>query len=113
MMTTLRKSHRPALPVGEAPVVQHLQQDVEHVRMRFFDLVEQHDLIGPTAHGFGQRAAFLIADIAGRRADQARDRMLFHIFRHVEPDHRRFVVEQERAKAFVSSVLPTPVGRGT
>ena len=62
---------RAALAVGQAAVVEHLQQHVEHVRMRLLDLVEQHDLIGPAADGFGQRAAFLIADIAGRRADQA------------------------------------------
>ena len=32
---------RAALPVGQAAVVEHLQQHVEHVRMRLLDLVEQ------------------------------------------------------------------------
>ena len=84
-----------ALPVGQAAVVEHLQQHVEHVRVRLLDLVEQDDLIGPAPHRFGERAAFLVADIAGRRADQPRDRVLLHVFRHVDAHHRRLVVEQE------------------
>src|SRR2546422_8564010 len=41
--TTLFRSeiHRPALRIGEATVVENLQQNVEHIRMRFLDLVEQ------------------------------------------------------------------------
>ena len=62
--------------------------------MRLLDLVEQHDLIGPPPHRFGERAAFLVADIAGRRADQARDRVLLHVFRHVDAQQRGLVVEQ-------------------
>ena len=38
--------HRAPLTVGEATVVEHLQEHVEHVRMRLLDLVEQHDLVG-------------------------------------------------------------------
>ena len=83
-----------ALPVGQTAVVEHLQQDVEHVRMRLLDLVEQDDLIGPPPHRLGERAAFVVTDIARRRADQARDRMLLHVFRHVDADQRVLVVEQ-------------------
>ena len=32
-----------AVAVGQAAVVEHLQQDVEHVAVGFFDFVEQHD----------------------------------------------------------------------
>ena len=84
-----------ALAVGQAAVVEHLQQHVEHVRMRLLDLVEQHDLIGPPPHRLGERAALVVADIARRRADQARDRVLLHVLRHVDADERRLVVEQE------------------
>ena len=96
MMSVLRKSTVRPLPVREAAVVEHLQQDVEHVRMRLLDLVEQHHLIGPAAHRFGERAALLVAHIAGRRADEPGDRVLLHVFRHVEAHQRRLVVEQER-----------------
>ena len=85
-----------ALPVGQAAVVEHLQQHVEHVRVRLLDLVEQHDLIGPPPHRFGERAALVVADIARRRADQPRDRVLLHVLRHVDADQRLLVVEQVR-----------------
>ena len=83
-----------ALAVGQAAVVEHLQQHVEDIGMRLLDLVEQHHLIGPPPHRFGERAALVIADIARRRADQPRHRMLLHVFGHVEADHRGLVVEQ-------------------
>ena len=63
--------------------------------MRLLDLVEQDHLIGPAADGLRQRATLLVADIAGRSADHAGDRVLLHVFRHVEPDHGGLVVEQE------------------
>ena len=45
---TLRKSTA-TLPVGEPPVVEHLKEDVEGLRVGLFDLVEEHDGVGPTA----------------------------------------------------------------
>ena len=101
---------RAALAVGEAAVVQDLQQHVEHVRVRLLDFVEQQHRIRPAAHGLGQITAFLVANVARRRADQARDRMLLHELRHVDAHHRLFGIEQEFASALHSSVLPTPVG---
>ena len=94
-MSVLREVHRAALSVGQTPVVEHLQQHVEHIRVRLLDLVEQDHLVGPPPHRLGQAAAFLIADIARRGADQPRDRVLLHVFRHVDAHHRALVVEQE------------------
>ena len=93
-ISVLRKSTVWPCPSVSRPSSSTCKQDVEHVRMRLLDLVEQHDLIGPPPHRFGERAAFVIADIARRRADQARDRMLLHVFRHVDADQRVLVVEQ-------------------
>ena len=56
--------------------------------MRLFQLVEQNDGIRAAADLFGQLAGLVIADIAGRRADDLRDTVLFHVFGHVEPDER-------------------------
>ena len=95
MMQRVAEIDRAALAVGQAAVVEHLQQHVEDVRMRLLDLVEEDHLVGPPADGFGQRAALLVADIAGRRADQPRDGVLLHVFRHVDADHRGLVVEEE------------------
>ena len=94
-MSVFAEIDRPALAVGERSVVEHLEQHIEHVGMCLLDLVEQHDLIGSAPHRLGQRTALVIADIARRRADQARYRMLLHVFRHVDAHHRVLVVEQE------------------
>ena len=91
---------RAALPVGQPPVVKHLQKHVEDIRVRLLDLVEKHDLIRPPTHRFGQRAAFLVADITRRRADQTRDRMLLHVLRHIDADERRVVVEEIACERF-------------
>ena len=86
---------RAPLAVGETPVVEHLQQHVEHVRMRLLNLIQQDDRIGPPAHRFGEVAALLVADVAGRRADQARHGVLLHELRHVDADHGVLGVEEE------------------
>ena len=62
--------HDATLAVGQAPVVEHLQQDVEHVRVRLLDLVEQDHLVRPPPDRLGQLAALLVADVAGWRADE-------------------------------------------
>ena len=87
--------HGAALSIGQTPVIEHLQQCVEEIRVGLLNLVEQDHLIGATANSFGQRAAFIIADIAGRRANQAGNRVLLGIFRHVEPQDGRVVLEHE------------------
>src|ERR1035438_10167635 len=38
---------------------------------------------------------FLIADVAGRRADEPRDGVFLHVFAHVYADHRALVVEKK------------------
>ena len=87
-----------ALPVGQPAVVEHLQQDVEHVRMSLLDLVEQHDGVRTTPHRLGELAAFVVADVTGRRPDQAGHRVLLRVLAHVDADHGSFVVEQERGQ---------------
>ena len=87
--------HRAALAVGEAAVVEQLEQHVEHVGVRLLDLVEQHHRVGPAAHGLGELAALVVADVAGRGADQPADRVLLHVLAHVDADHGPLVVEQE------------------
>ena len=86
---------RPALAVGQPPVVEQLEQDVEHFGVRLLDLVEQHDGVRTAAHRLGQLAGLLVADVAGRRADHARHRVLLLVLRHVDAHHRLLVVEQE------------------
>ena len=93
--TRVLEVDRPALAVGQAAVVEDLEEDVEDVRVRLLDLVEQDDLVRPAADGLGQLAALVVADVAGRRADQPRDGELLHVLAHVDADQRGLVVEQE------------------
>src|SRR6185312_1807289 len=60
--------HRATLRIREPPVIQDLQQYVEHIGMRFFDLVEEHDRIRTPPNRFGELSAFLESNVAGRRA---------------------------------------------
>ncbi|OQA08531.1 MAG: hypothetical protein BWY66_00947 [bacterium ADurb.Bin374] len=52
--------------------------------MSFLDLVEKQDAVRLFADRVGELSTLLVSDVAGRRADQARDGVLFHIFTHIE-----------------------------
>ena len=78
--------HRAALAVGQAAVIQYLQQDIEHVRMRFFHFIQQNHAVRFAAHLLGQIAALFVAHIARRRANQPRNAVFFHVFRHIHAD---------------------------
>src|SRR5271163_2064014 len=84
-----------ALRVSETAIVQHLQEDVEDIRMRLLDLVEQDHRVGTASDCLGQLATFVVTDISRRRADEPGDRMLFHVLRHVNANHGMLVVEKE------------------
>ncbi len=65
-------------------MIHDLQQHVIEIRMRLLDFVEQHHTVRMLVHAVGQQAALVEADVAGRRADQARHRVPLHVFGHVE-----------------------------
>ncbi len=52
--------------------------------MRLLDFVQQEHAVRVLVHAIGQKAALVEPDIAGRRADQPRNRVALHVFRHVE-----------------------------
>ena len=85
---------RAALAVGEPAVVEHLEQDVEHVRVRLLDLVEQQDRVRGPAHRLGELARLVVADVAGRRADQPADGVPLLELAHVDADHPVLAAEQ-------------------
>ena len=80
--------------VRQAAVVEHLEQHVEHVRVRLLDLVEEHDRVRAPPHLLGEEPALFVADVAGRRAEEPRHRELLHVLGHVDPDQRVLVAEQ-------------------
>ena len=75
-----------AAVVGQLAVIHDLQEHIEHVRMRLLDFVEQKHAMRMLIDAVGQKPALVEADIAGRRADQPRDGVALHIFRHVKAD---------------------------
>ena len=85
---------RAALRIGHAAVVENLQQDVEHIRVRLFDLVKQHDRVRFSANGLCELAALVVADVSGRRADESGDGELLHVLCHIDSDHVVLIIEQ-------------------
>ena len=73
-----------AVVVRQRAVVHHLQQQVEHFRVRLLHFVEQHHAVRMLHHGLGEQAALVEADVAGRCADQSGDGVPLHVFGHVE-----------------------------
>jgi hypothetical protein len=55
---------RPPLGVGQAAVVEDLEQHVEDIRMRLLDLVKEQHGVGPPPNGLGELARLLITDVA-------------------------------------------------
>ena len=82
------------MTVGQATVIQHLQQRVEDIRVRLLDLVEQHHPEGPAAHRLGELASLLEPDVARRRAHEPRYGVPLLVLGHVHDDHVLLVVEQ-------------------
>ena len=102
-MMTFEKVHGAPLSIGESSIIEHLQQDVRDVGMRLLHLVEEHHAVGTSPDRFGQPAALFVAHVSGRGSDQSRDRVLFHVFGHVDPDHRVFGIEEVLGEGLAES----------
>ena len=61
-------------------IVQHMQQNIENVRIGFFHLTEQNHAVGISADFFTELTAFFMAYISRRRTDQLRNTVFLHIF---------------------------------
>ena len=101
---------RATLGVGQAAVLEDLQQRVEHVGVRLLDLVEEHDRERLAPHGLGELATLFVAHVARGRADQSADRVLLHVLGHVELDQRVLVVEEELGQRLGQLRLPDAGG---
>ena len=71
-----------------------MQQDVEDVRVRLFDLVEQHHAVRLAAHSLGELAALVIADVSRRGTNETRDGEFLHVLGHVDAHEVVFIIEQ-------------------
>ena len=78
--------NRLAIVIGQTAIIHHLQQQIENIRMGFFNFIQQQNCVRRLIHRICQKTALVKANIARRRTDQARNRMAFHIFRHIKPN---------------------------
>src|SRR5215216_2868998 len=85
---------RPTLGVREAPVIEDLQERVEDVGVGLLDLVEENDRVGTPADLLGELSRLLVADVAGRRADESADGVGLLELGHVYPDHGVLLAEE-------------------
>ena len=65
------------------------------IRMRLFDLIEQHNRVGTAPNRFGKLTAFFVAHIARRRTDQALRGKFVHVLRHVDLNQSVGVTKNE------------------
>ena len=59
------------LGVSDPAIIQDLEQDVEDVGMRLFNLVKQDDTVWAAAHRLGQLPALVVPHVTWGRAHQA------------------------------------------
>ncbi len=76
--------HGIAEAVGELAVFKYLEQNIVDVGVSLLDFVEQDHRVRRAANALCQLAAFFVAHISWRRADQLGHGMFFHVFGHIE-----------------------------
>ena len=79
----MAKIRLPAVVIRQRGVIHDLKQDVEQIRMRLFDFIQQDDAIGMSANSINQQPALFESNIAGRSSDETGHRVFFHVFAHV------------------------------
>ena len=73
------EAHLPAFGISDMAIVQHLEQNIEHVRMCFLNLIKQHYRIRVPADLLTELAALFESHITRRRANHLGHRMSLHI----------------------------------
>ena len=87
--------HGTPLVVGQTAVIKHLKQNVEHIRMRLLDFVEENHRVWLAPNGLGQLAALIVSYISRRRTYKTADCMTFLILGHINPRYHILIIEQE------------------
>ena len=86
--------HGLSLTVSDPTVIEDLQEDVEDIRMRLLDFIEEYDRVWLSADSLGQLTTLLIADVARCRTDQSRYGVLLHVLGHIDTNHGVLVIEE-------------------
>ena len=92
--------YRATLAIGQTSIVHDLQQCIEDLWMRLFNLVQQNDAVRATAHLLGQLTTFVIADIPWRATEQTSNGMRLHVLRHIHADQAILTTEEFSGQRF-------------
>ena len=97
--------HRAALSVGEAAVVQELQEHVEDVGVGLLHFVEEQHRVRAAPDRFRQLSAVLEAHVSRRRAQEAAHGVLLHVLAHVDAHQGVFAVKKRLSQGFAKFCL--------
>ena len=98
------------LGVRQLPVLEDLEQDVEHLGVGLLDLVEEHDRVALAPDRLGQLAALVEPDVAGRGTDEPGDVVALHELAHVDLDEGVLAAEHELGEGLGELGLPDAGG---
>ena len=76
-----------AVVIRQLPVIHHLQQDVEEIRVRLLDLVKKQNAMRMLIDAVRQQTALIEPYIARRCANETRYRVALHVLGHIEAEH--------------------------
>src|SRR5690606_16837564 len=90
--------HGATQAVRHAAVFQNLEEQVHDIRVRFFDLIKEHNGVGATPDSLTELAAFFVSHISGRAPQQTTAGEFLHVLGHIDLDERFGIPEHEFGK---------------
>ncbi len=88
----------PALAIGQSAVVEQLQEDVEYIRMRLLNLVEEDDRIRTPPDHLGQLSALVVSYIPRGSTDEAAYGEFLHVLAHVDAGQSLLIIKEQLGK---------------
>ena len=86
--------HLAALAVRQLTIIQDLQENIENIRMRLFDLIEKQDRVWSVTDFLRQLSSLFIAYITWRGSVEAASSEFLHVLTHIKADEGRFVIKE-------------------
>ena len=93
------------LAIGDTAIIHELQEDSENFLCGLLNLVEEQDREWATTQVFSKLATGVMANVSRGCTDHTAERVALLIFRHVEPDHCLWIIEEELGKRFCEQCL--------
>mmetsp|Transcript_8673 Transcript_8673/g.17171 ORF Transcript_8673/g.17171 Transcript_8673/m.17171 type:complete len:240 (+) Transcript_8673:422-1141(+) len=92
--------HQSTLTISKATIVKHLKQHIENITVRLFNLIKKNHSVRTALYSFCKLATFFVTHIAWSSTNQARNRVLLHVLRHVNTNHAIRVIKELLSKSF-------------